>query len=625
MLRKVFLPLAIVFFLASAPATSTFAGSTPTSCYPPLTLVTNSIPPATAGSSYIVSLAANGGQPPYRWSFGQSSLPQGFSIDSSGNITGTAPTAGTYTFNVILSDALKSNVTGQLTLLVTTDNSPVPPITPPTRPTPPTKPTPPPPTTPPPTTPPPTNPVDPPTAPTGPATGTQLTACQDLTKSGTYYLANDVSSAGACFGIDADNITLNLNGHTITYGTGGGSTPTPAIEAHDCWSTNNPGYGGPCGTAHGGLEVYGGAIVQSTNSAPFSPVFGFGQGNFSSAPYIHNITATFQNTGAQFYNSNYLPTGAKIENNTIYDNVTNIQQSGQGVLSARSNFQGQAIYIGQNNENPGTGDIIENNKIVGSPQGGIRTVNQHSVISGNDISMNATYSNDFCADIPADYTTVSNNNCHPKSGRGFHVNANHVTISNNTINVIELSQNAEYNGCEGGGTYGIQLEFDNSFLPAPPVGIQVTGNTITATSAACRAIGLRITSMTPAGSATFADNTITTTNNGTSQDFGISLDGTDNAGVTIAGNTFSDQFAYVGGDWDGYNNSVIGKNTWLGTPTYTMYAGDGGCDPTQSDPGAACPVNVQFLDNLPNTVSCGAESTATVTIGSHVTQCKPNQ
>ena len=280
------------------------------------------------------------------------------------------------------------------------------------------------------------------------AAGVALTSCGDITAAGTYYLASDVSSAGTCFGIDANNIVLNLNNHTITYGTGGGNAPTPAIEGHDCWSTSNPVNSGPCGSAHGGLEVYGGKIVQSTSSATFSPIFSFGQGTFSSAPYIHDITATFQNTGAQFYLSAYLPSGAKIENNTINDNVTNIQQPSQGALSARSAFQGQAIYIGQNNENPGTGDLIENNTIVGSPQGGIRTVNQHSVISGNDIAMNATYSNDFCADIPADYTTVTNNNCHPKSGRGFHVNANNVTVSNNKINVIELSQNTEYSGCE---------------------------------------------------------------------------------------------------------------------------------------------------------------------------------
>ncbi len=457
------------------------------------------------------------------------------------------------------------------------------------------------------------------------AAGVALTSCGDITAAGSYFLANDVSSAGTCFGIDANNITLNLNNHTITYGTGGGNAPTPAIEGHDCWSTSNPVDSGPCGSAHGGLVVYGGKIVQSKSSATFSPVFGFGQGTFSSAPYIHDIVATFQNAGAQFYSSTYLPPGAQIMNNTIYDNVTNIQNSGQGALSARSQFQGQAIFIFQNNNNPGVGDVIENNTIIGSPQGGIRTVNQHSTISGNDISMNATYSNDFCADLPADYTMVTNNNCHPTSGRGFHINSNHVTVSNNKISVTELSQNAEYGGCELGGAYGVQVEWDPSVTAASPVGDQVTGNIINATSVKCNAIGLRVTDMTAAGSAVFTGNTITTTNNGTAQDFGISTDGSNNQGISFTGNTFSDKYAYADGEWDGFSNTLIGHNTWLGTPSHTFAAVDGGCDPSQNEAGAVCPANVTFTDSLPNTVVCGNYSEAAVSINGQVTQCKPKQ
>ncbi len=453
--------------------------------------------------------------------------------------------------------------------------------------------------------------------------GTKLTACGDLTKAGTYYLANDVSSTVGCFAIDAAGITLNLNGHTIIYDTGG-SSHEPAIQGHDCWSSN-PLIAGNCGSSHGGLEVYGGTIRQAVSGSTFSPVFEFGEGNFSSAPYIHNITATFQNTGAQFYSSNYLPPGVRIENNTIYDNVTNIQEPGQGALSARSQFQGQAIDIGQDGNNPGSGDLVENNTIIGSPQGGIRTNNQHTTISGNDISMNATYSNDFCADLPADYTTVTNNNCHPKSGRGFHINSSHVTVSKNTINVVELPQNAEYGGCEEGGAYGVQLEWDPSISSAPPVGVQVTGNTITATAVKCTAIGLRVTDMTSAGNAAFTGNTITTTSNGTAQDFGISTDSSDNAGVTFTGNSFRSKLAFVGGDWDGYSHTTIGHNSWLTTPQYTFVAADGGCDPTVAESGAVCPTEVDFTDSLPMTVSCGAESTSAVTIGGAYKKCKPNQ
>ncbi|MGC1781680.1 MAG: Ig domain-containing protein [Acidobacteriaceae bacterium] len=595
--------------MAASPASN--ASSTPSSCYPALSLGSTIIPSGTVGISYSVTLTANGGQPPYSWSFGQSSLPSGFSINSSGNLTGTPSAAGSYAFNVVVSDSLKNSVTGRLMLNVEGGTSTQPPPTQP----PPTQP---PPTQPPPTQPPPTQPP-----PTSPPTGTALTACGDITASGTYYLSQDVSSAGTCFGVDANNITLNLNGHTITYGTAGGSSPTPAIEGHDCWSTDNPADSGPCGSAHGGLEVYGGTIVQSPNSATFSDVFSFGQGTFSTAPYVHDITATFQNTGAQFYNSNYLPPGAKVENNVIYDNVTNINKPGQGDLSARSAFQGQAIYIGQSDDNPGAGDTISGNKIVGSPQGGVRTVNQHSTISGNDVSMNATYSNDFCADVPADYTTVSGNNCHPKSGRGFHVGGLNITLSGNTIAVIELKQNAEYDGCEEGGSYGVQIEDDGTL--GLGTNVQVTGNTVTAVAGDCQANGLRLSGLPPTETATLSGNTFTTTNTGgAGQDFAISVDGVDDAGIVIQGNTFNSQYAYVDGGWDSYDNTTVGHNTWLGTPQYTFDAQDGSCALNESGVNV-CPSNFTFTDTLPNKVNCGTASSATVTIGGQVTQCKPGQ
>ncbi|MGC1784335.1 MAG: hypothetical protein WA708_17565 [Acidobacteriaceae bacterium] len=456
-------------------------------------------------------------------------------------------------------------------------------------------------------------------------TGTALTACGDLTKTGTYYLANDVSSTEGCFGIDANGITLNLNGHTITYDTGG-AVNAPAIEGHDCWSTVNPVITGPCSSAHGGLEVYGGAIVQAVSASTFSPVFEFGQSNsISPAPYIHDITATFQNTGAQFYYSQYVPAGAKIENNVIYDNVTDIDKPGQGDLSARSAFQGQAIYVGQNNENPGVGDTISGNKIVGSPQGGVRTVNQHSTISGNDISMNATYSNDFCADVPADYTTVSGNNCHPLSGRGFHITASHVALSGNTIAVTELKQNAEYGGCEIDGAYGVQVEYDDT-LPTQPESDAISTNTIAASAGACPAIGLRVSGTAAGAGAAFTGNTVTTTNTGAgAADYALSFDGANGSGITFTGNTFSAKNAYVDIDWDGASAFTIGANTWKTVPTYTVMALDGGCDPTQTDTGAACPTSATLTDTLPETVSCGPYSEATVTIDGKATVCKAKQ
>jgi len=54
-----------------------------------------------------------------------------------------------------------------------------------------------------------------------PARQVNLTACGVLDRAGAnYVLQNDVTSDSTCFSVQADNITLDLNGHTVTYGNG---------------------------------------------------------------------------------------------------------------------------------------------------------------------------------------------------------------------------------------------------------------------------------------------------------------------------------------------------------------------------------------------------------------------
>ena len=72
-------------------------------------------------------------------------------------------------------------------------------------------------------------------------TGTVVNACGTLGNSGTTYLLTaNVSSAGSCFSIQASDVTLNLNGHTITYNAASQSAATYAISGVACWDTSNP-------------------------------------------------------------------------------------------------------------------------------------------------------------------------------------------------------------------------------------------------------------------------------------------------------------------------------------------------------------------------------------------------
>jgi hypothetical protein len=86
---------------------------------PPLTVTTTSLPVGVAGSSYSQPVAVTGGLAPYTWSVSSGSLPPGLNLDpSTGTISGTPMTAGTYTFTVQVTDSASETASSQ-TLSIT--------------------------------------------------------------------------------------------------------------------------------------------------------------------------------------------------------------------------------------------------------------------------------------------------------------------------------------------------------------------------------------------------------------------------------------------------------------------------------------------------------------------------
>lgn len=81
--------------------------------------ITTSSPLATlpVGSAWTGAFANTGGTGPFTWSHG-SGLPVGGDIDSTGNRSGTLTTAGTYTFNVTVTDSLGNTATKSFTISV---------------------------------------------------------------------------------------------------------------------------------------------------------------------------------------------------------------------------------------------------------------------------------------------------------------------------------------------------------------------------------------------------------------------------------------------------------------------------------------------------------------------------
>jgi len=84
---------------------------------PPLAITTSSLAHATVGTAYSQNLAVTGGLAPYAWSY-SGTLPAGIVVTSSGLISGTPTTAGSYNFTVLVSDSRSTAITKDLAITV---------------------------------------------------------------------------------------------------------------------------------------------------------------------------------------------------------------------------------------------------------------------------------------------------------------------------------------------------------------------------------------------------------------------------------------------------------------------------------------------------------------------------
>ena len=103
----------------------TYSGSCPANPPSQLTIVSTSLPDATVGQAYNVTLQANGGVSPYTWSITSGTLPSGLSMSASGDITGT-PTAASGAVNITVKvvdhSASVQSATQQLSITVDAQN-----------------------------------------------------------------------------------------------------------------------------------------------------------------------------------------------------------------------------------------------------------------------------------------------------------------------------------------------------------------------------------------------------------------------------------------------------------------------------------------------------------------------
>ena len=87
----------------------------------PLSVTTTGLPGSILNAPYSATLAANGGTRPYTWAIASGSLPPGLTLNTStGAVTGTSTTVGTYSFTARVTDSANpaQNATGDLSITI---------------------------------------------------------------------------------------------------------------------------------------------------------------------------------------------------------------------------------------------------------------------------------------------------------------------------------------------------------------------------------------------------------------------------------------------------------------------------------------------------------------------------
>lgn len=331
---------------------------------------------------------------------------------------------------------------------------------------------------------------------------TPITACGVLDTANTrYILQNDVSASASCFTVKATNITLDLNGYTITYGTG------LADNSHGVMSGTNI-HADAVGGQVEGLVIKNGTITQSgyhaASAAPADPTedpaatsalvaaaAAAGKSNhgiyFTEQPYSHNIEITNLTINVIGHSSQAIRSlfrsGHHIHHNTFNSKVRTIEN--------RHQLDGAIVYIAKSHAGDPGFSSLNNNTVIGGAQGGLYSANKQSQFYENQVEHYNLYTNGFGIYASADGSDAFDNSVTPDSGRGIGTSNNKVRLYDNTIEVQTLAINEEYGGCEM-AVYGIQLEEGT-------VNTMAIDNTVTAIAGECGAKGLRVTDSPASG------------------------------------------------------------------------------------------------------------------------------
>jgi hypothetical protein len=392
-----------------------------------------------------------------------------------------------------------------------------------------------------------------------PPSGTPLSACKTLSAGTKYYLTRDVSSPGTCMISGGDGWTLNLNGHTIIYGTAkrarvssnaavanGTATVTCAscsftpdivgdeafiddasqnfdettvaswVNAHTItlasashWTTPRNNLNIWTAKAVHAIDcdariakgcknatIYNGAITQSANINPRSSAVHIGADNDWGDNGRNTISDLRININSQD------SIGIEINYGSFGDHIQfNTITDTSTTLYERDHLVGYPIkLLGAYNSNRRTDPLqyISDNTCLGSPQGCIESDDSSAIINNYAHLGPTQFVGGYCVFASSAGVVIRGNSCSGNT-RGVEFEASDFLADSNIINTQDSGavHDPGHNpvGCEIGGNYGIRIK---DYVGS---GTQITkglikNNQVTVTQAACPAQAIRLTQIT---------------------------------------------------------------------------------------------------------------------------------
>ncbi|MFB3892923.1 MAG: putative Ig domain-containing protein [Phycisphaerae bacterium] len=371
-----------------------------------------------------------------------------------------------------------------------------------------------------------------------------------ITSPGYYILTQDITAAGSAIGINSANVTLDLNGHTITFGTG--VINATGITTYNSLQSGNVGHWGVVCTndkrdtadfAFGWNAKYAGVVVKNGRIL---------QGSGTGLAYSNGVGLT-GTMGAQVEDlivgvsapdsSNIiLGTNSLLHNTTLTSTGT--------IVSNRHAELGQVVM--------GPGAQAWDNILDGSPQSGFKAAGT-VVIHDNLIKTRAAVTNGYAIigwKTPG--VTAYNNDIVAYNGRGIHLSegSSGWNVYDNYVEVRETGD-AEYSTMQ---THGIKFDApptSNNHSVHDNVVVSVSSTKVSgATTFHGQPTPLNLGYSSTANIRVY-NNSFVAQNIGGEPAWSLYLIGEDGSTSQISDQSFYTNVYSVGVAWDGASNNTI--------------------------------------------------------------------